>query len=100
MRPASHMPLAEMMTHGLRAAVQRDALVDLLDVADVPLAEQVGVRVQQLSASRRRSTPGAGGRPRWRGPPSGYRRRSAGPAAGRRVKLVQEVDDRLRAADG
>ena len=80
--------------------VQRDALVDLLDVADVPLAEQVGMLAAAAAASRRRSTPGGRGTPRWPAPPSGCPRRSG--RSGSRpalIELVQEVDDGLRAAD-
>ena len=46
------MPLAEMMTHGSGLAVQGDALVDLVDVADAPLAEEVRVALAAAAASR------------------------------------------------
>ena len=83
----------------LRPVVQGDALVDLVDVVDPLLAEQVGVLLQQ---PQRLVVEAFRVRPEHLGGPHRHRavhedRQVRQPAGVH--ELVQEVDDRLRAAD-
>ena len=81
-RPASHMPLAEMMIDGRLLDVDRLGLLDVGDVLQPVELERRVVAAQELRAPLRRSTRGAVGRRRSASRSAASRRRRAAAGCG------------------